>query len=60
MAAKKKGTSKNAGRKGADKLISKWGGEIKMKSVFKDGRMHQVAYCTQTGNEGRRPSDLME
>jgi hypothetical protein len=53
------GVSKNARRQGADTLTSRWGGEIKMKTVFKNGKMKHFAYCTKTGNEARKPKELM-
>jgi hypothetical protein len=56
----KKGISKNARREGAKELLSKWGGKIRMKSVFEDGKMKHVAVCEKTGNTARRPTDLME
>jgi len=56
---KKKAVSKNARREGAQKLMSRWGGEIKMKSVFEDGRLRHEAYCTVSGNTARKPRDLM-
>lgn len=51
--------SKNARREGAQKLISKWGGEIKMKSVFENGKLKHFAICEETGKTARRPKDLM-
>ena len=51
--------SKNARRSGAHELISRWGGEIKMKSVFKNGRLRHIAVCSKTGNTARKPKDLM-
>jgi hypothetical protein len=51
--------SKNARREGAHALISKWGGNIKMKTVFKDGKMKHVAFCEKSGNTARKPKDLM-
>ncbi len=51
--------SKNARREGAHSLISKWGGNIKMKTVFKDGKMKHVAVCEKSGNTARKPKDLM-
>ncbi|MCF6336097.1 MAG: hypothetical protein L3J12_10180 [Spirochaetales bacterium] len=51
--------SKNARREGAHTLISKWGGNIKMKTVFKDGKMKHVAVCEKSGNTARKPRDLM-
>ncbi len=51
--------SKNARREGAKVLTSRWGGTIKMKSVFKDGKLKHVAVCEATGNTARKPKDLM-
>ena len=47
--------SKNARREGAHTLLSKWGGNIKMKTVFKDGKMKHVAVCEKSGNTARKP-----
>lgn len=53
------GVSKNA-RRGSEKtLISRWGGAIKMKSVFENGKIRHVAYCEKSGNIARKPKDLM-
>lgn len=54
-----KSISKNAKREGADKLISQWGGEIKMRTVFKDGKMKHFAECQKTGNTARKPRELI-
>ncbi len=51
--------SKNARREGAKQLISRWGGNIKMKSVFENGKMRHIAYCEKTGNTARKARDLM-
>jgi len=51
--------SKNARREGAHQLVSRWGGEIKMKSVFENGRLRHMAICQKTGNTARKPKDLM-
>lgn len=51
--------SKNARREGAKQLTSRWGGNIKMKSVFENGKMRHVAYCEKTGNTARKARDLM-
>jgi hypothetical protein len=51
--------SKNARREGAHELVSRWGGKIIMKSVFENGKMKHYAVCEKTGNQGRRPKDLM-
>jgi len=54
-----KSISKNARRSGEDILISRWGGEIKMKTIFENGKMRHVAVCQKTGNAARKPKDLM-
>ena len=51
--------SKNARREGAQTLTSKWGGNIKMKSVFKDGKLRHVAVYEKSSNTARKPKDLM-
>ena len=51
--------SKNARREGAKVLISRWGGEIKTKSIFENGKLHHIAYCVKTGNTARKPKYLM-
>ncbi|MGD1823107.1 MAG: hypothetical protein ACPKM0_10160 [Pleomorphochaeta sp.] len=51
--------SKNARRSGAQVLTSRWGGQIKMKSVFENGRLRHVAYCEKSGNTARKAKDLM-
>lgn len=51
--------SKNVRRSGSQTLMSRWGGEIKMKSVFKDGKLRHYATCEKTGNTARKPKDLM-
>jgi len=51
--------SKNAKRTGEKALISRWGGAIKMKSVFENGKLHHVAYCEKSGNTARKAKDLM-
>lgn len=51
--------SKNARREGSKELLSKWGGNIMMKSVFEKGKMRHFAVCDKTGNEARKPRDLM-
>jgi hypothetical protein len=51
--------SKNVRRSGAQTLVSRWGGEIKMRSVFKDGKLNHYAICEKTGNTARRPKELM-
>ena len=47
--------SKNAHREGAKVLTSRWGGAIKMKSVFENGKLRHIAYCEKTGNTARKP-----
>ncbi len=54
-----KAISKNARRVGSQDLVSRWGGKILMKSVFENGKMRHFAVCEKTGNEARRPKDLM-
>lgn len=51
--------SKNARRQGEEKLTSRWGGEIKMKTVFEKGKMKHFAVCQSTGNTARKPRELM-
>lgn len=51
--------SKNARREGALQLTSRWGGTIKMKSVFENGKLKHVAVCEKTGNTARKAKDLM-
>lgn len=51
--------SKNARREGAKQLVSRWGGNIKMKSVFENGKMRHMAVCEKTGNTARKAKDLM-
>ncbi len=51
--------SKNARRKGGQELVSRWGGKIIMKGLFKDGRLVYYATCEKSGNKARRPRDLM-
>ncbi len=51
--------SKNARREGALQLVSRWGGSIKMKSVFENGKLRHVAICEKTGNTARKAKDLM-
>ncbi len=55
------GVSKNSRRVGVgDKsLTSRWGGVIKMKSVFENGKLRHIAYCEKSGNTARKPKDLM-
>jgi len=51
--------SKNARRGGEKALMSRWGGAIKMKSVFENGKLRHIAYCEKSGNTARKPKDLM-
>lgn len=51
--------SKNARRGEKNELVSRWGGTIIMRSIFKDGRLKHFAECTKTGNTSRRPKELM-
>lgn len=51
--------SKNARREGEKTLVSRWGGVIKMKSIFENGKLRHVAYCEKTGNTARKAKDLM-
>lgn len=51
--------SKNAHHGGSKALMSRWGGEIKMKSIFENGKLRHVAYCEKTHNTARKPKDLM-
>ena len=48
-----------ARREGEKILTSRWGGQIKTKSVFENGKLHHIAYCVKTGNTARKPKDLM-
>lgn len=51
--------SKNARRDGAKAMTSRWGGLIKMKAIFENGKLRHVAYCEKSGNTARKPKDLM-
>ena len=51
--------SKNAKARSSHVLTSRWGGTIKMKSVFENGKLRHVAVCEKTGNTARKPKDLM-
>ncbi len=51
--------SKNAHREGSKALISRWGGVIKMKSVFENGKLRHYAECDKTHNTARKAKDLM-
>lgn len=54
-----KGISKNA-RSGVkiQKFTHKCGGEIKMKSVFKNGKLKHFAECLECGEKSRKPKDM--
>jgi hypothetical protein len=41
-----------------EKFFCGCGGEVKMKSVFTQGRMKTLAECTKCNRTGRRPGDL--
>lgn len=51
--------SKNARRQGAQALMSRWGGEIKMHTVMEKGKIKHFAKCEKSGNTARRPKELM-
>lgn len=51
--------SKNARRGEAQDLISRWGGKIIMKSVFENGKIRHYAVCEKSGNQSRKPRELM-
>jgi len=52
--------SKNTRRGAKDNnLYSRWGGVIKMRTIFKDGKLRHSAYCEKSGNTARKPKDLM-
>lgn len=51
--------SKNARREKSRDLISKWGGKIQMRSVFENGKVRHFAICDKTGNQARKPRDLV-
>ena len=51
--------SKNARREGAKQLTSRWGGVIKMRSVFENGKLRHMAVCEKSGNTARKVKDLM-
>jgi len=51
--------SKNARREGTRAMMSRWGGPIKMRSVFENGKLRHMAYCEKSGNTARKPKDLM-
>ena len=55
-----KNISKNARRgKITETLKSRWGGDIKMRTVFENGKMRHFAECSATGNTARKPKELM-
>ena len=41
-----------------EKFSCHCGGEVKMKSIFANGRMKTIAECTKCSRTGRRPGDL--
>lgn len=51
--------SKNARREASKQMISRWGGAIKMKSIFENGKLRHVAFCEKSGNTARKAKDLM-
>lgn len=52
-------TSKNARViSGTHKFICACGGEVKMRSIFSNGRMRHLAYCEKCKREERRPRDF--
>lgn len=51
--------SKNAKRGEKVNLVSRWGGQISMKSVFENGKIKHFAVCDKSGNTARKPKDLM-
>jgi len=51
--------SKNARRGESQELLSRWGGKIVMKSVFENGKIRHYAVCEKSGNQARKPRDLM-
>jgi hypothetical protein len=54
------GTSKNARTiSGTHKFMCSCGGEVKMRSVFAEGRMKHFAYCEKCKREERRPRDFV-
>ena len=51
--------SKNARRGGnAQKFFCSCGKEIKMRGIFKKGRLRWIARCEGCGTEKRRPSEF--
>ncbi|MFW6225955.1 MAG: hypothetical protein ACOC3V_03270 [bacterium] len=54
------GVSKNArSGKSSQTFYHACGGEIKMKSIFSNGKLKNQAYCVQCGKTARRPKELM-
>lgn len=51
--------SKNARRGESQDLMSRWGGKIIMKSIFENGKIRHYAVCEKSGNQARKPRDLM-
>ncbi len=51
--------SKNARRTATVEMVSRWGGKISMKSIFRNGRLLHFAVCEKTSKRARRPRDLM-
>jgi len=51
--------SKNARRNSAEKLTSRWGGRIVMRTIFTNGKMKHFAECQSTKNIARKPKELM-
>lgn len=55
-----KNVSKNARRgKISEVLKSRWGGDIKMRTVMENGKIRHFAECSETGNTARKPKQLM-
>ena len=51
--------SKNArGGVGTEKFYCSCGGEIKMKTIFTNGKLRNVAKCEQCNKVERRPRDF--
>jgi len=51
--------SKNArGTSGTQKFLCPCGGEIKMKSVFSNGKIRTVAECDKCNRRERKPRDF--
>ncbi|VDB00012.1 hypothetical protein S1OALGB6SA_1085 [Olavius algarvensis spirochete endosymbiont] len=52
-------TSKNARViSGTHKFACTCGGEVKMRSIFSNGRIKHLAYCEKCKREERRPKDF--